>query len=70
MEYKDNSEIISRRAFFRKAISKGLPFLMGIYASPMLFSCSEENDELESMLNSNGCTGSACSSTCSEYCKK
>ena len=84
MDNKDKLEIISRRAFFRKAISKGLPFLVGIYSTSILNSC-KENYELESALasgcngcrstcrgeasNSTGCTGSSCTSSCTAYCK-
>ena len=85
MDKSDKSEIISRRAFFRKTISKGLPFLVGIYA-PHLFTSCKENYELESALasgcvdcsstckgsattTSSGCNESSCSSSCSANCK-
>ncbi len=68
-------EILTRRAFFKKAAQKTLPILMGASALSSVISCVKNDDELMSALDreeveNTGCTESSCSLNCSAYCKE
>lgn len=55
-EKEKNDELQSRREFFKKAVSKTLPLLTGVYLFPTLTSCNKEDEELNGGGSSNSNT--------------
>lgn len=73
MKENNKKEILSRRDFFKRGISKTIPFLVCASIPSILTSCSPEDDEPfggDSFCNecSNSCEGS-CYTTCSTTCE-
>ena len=68
-----DKEILTRRAFFKKALNKTLPILAGGVIAQTLFNgCKKEDEEFENLLNhrsGSGCSGSSCWSECATGCK-
>ncbi len=67
---RSTNELLSRREFFKRGISKTLPVLVCAITPSYLMSCSKEETSEEDLLCnecSNSCAGS-CQTTCSSTC--